>query len=52
MSPMMELATIVAVYIVAALAIVTVLLLLFHAIQDWFNGLDDIPKSDDHGQAD
>lgn len=52
MSPVMELATIVAVYIVAALATVTVLLLLFHAIQDWFNGLDDIPKSDDHGQAD
>jgi len=51
MTPMMELATIVAVYIVAALATVTVLLLLFHAIQDWFNGLDDIPKSDNHGKT-
>jgi hypothetical protein len=48
----MELAINVAVAIVGALATVTVILLLFHAIQDWFKGLDDIPKSDDHGKTD
>lgn len=41
----------IAVYIVGALAVVTVCMLVYHAITDWFNGLNDIPKSDDHGQA-
>ena len=52
MSFMMDLCVIVAVYIVGAVALVTVGLLTYHAISDWFKGLDDIPKSDDHGQAD
>lgn len=52
MSYVMDLCIIVAVYIVGAVALLTVALLVYHAIYDWFNGLDDIPKSDDHGQAD
>jgi hypothetical protein len=48
----MSLVMTVVVYIVGAIALVTVGLLTYHAISDWFKGLDDIPKSDDHGQAD
>jgi hypothetical protein len=48
----MSLLMTVVVYIVGAIALVTVGLLVYHAISDWFKGLDDIPKSDDHGQAD
>ena len=52
MSFMMDLCIIVAVYIVGAVALVTVGLLAYHAISDWFKGLDEIPKTDDDGQAD
>ena len=52
MTAMMDRTITVAVYIVSAVALVTVALLVYHAISDWFKGLDDIPKSDDHGQAD
>ena len=52
MSFMMDLCIIVAVYIVGAVALVTVALLAYHAISDWFKGLDEIPKTDDDGQAD
>ena len=52
MSFMMDLCVIVAVYIVGAVALVTVALLAYHAISDWFKGLDEIPKTDDDGQAD
>jgi hypothetical protein len=48
----MSLVMTVVVYIVGAIALVTVGMLVYHAISDWFKGLDDIPKSDDHGQAD
>ena len=48
----MSLLMTVVVYIVGAIALVTVGLLVYHAISDWFKGLDEIPKSDDHGQAD
>jgi hypothetical protein len=48
----MSLLMTVVVYIVGAIAFVTVGLLVYHAISDWFKGLDEIPKSDDHGQAD
>ena len=48
----MSLLMTVVVYIVGAIALVTVGLLVYHAISDWFKGLDDIPKTDDHGQAD
>ena len=51
MSFMMDLCIIVAVYIVGAVALVTVALLAYHAISDWFKGLDEIPKSDDNGQT-
>jgi hypothetical protein len=51
MSFMMDLCIIVAVYIVGAIALVTVALLAYHAISDWFKGLDEIPKSDDNGQT-
>jgi hypothetical protein len=39
------------VYIVGAIALVTVGMLVYHAISDWFKGLDEIPKSDEDGQA-
>ena len=52
MSFMMDLCIIVAVYIVGAVALVTVGLLVYHAISDWFKGLDEIPKTNDDGQAD
>lgn len=52
MSYVMDLCIIVAVYIVGAIALVTVALLAYHAISDWFKGLDEIPKSEDDGQAD
>ena len=52
MSFMMDLCIIVAVYIVGAVALVTVGLLVYHAISDWFKGLDEIPKTDDDGKAD
>lgn len=52
MTVMMDLTITIAVYIVGAVALLTVALLVYHAISDWFKGLDDIPKSDDHGQAD
>jgi hypothetical protein len=48
----MSLLMTVVVYIVGAIALVTVALLAYHTISDWFKGLDEIPKSDDHGQAD
>jgi hypothetical protein len=48
----MTLVMTVVVYIVGAIALVTVGLLTYHAISDWFKGLDEIPKSDDDGQAD
>jgi hypothetical protein len=48
----MSLLMTVVVYIVGAVALVTVGLLTYHAISDWFKGLDDIPKSEDDGQAD
>ena len=48
----MSLLMTVVVYIVGAIALVTVGLLTYHAISDWFKGLDEIPKSDDNGQAD
>ena len=48
----MSLLMTVVVYIVGAVALVTVGLLTYHAISDWFKGLDEIPKSDDDGQAD
>ena len=48
----MSLLMTVVVYIVGAIALVTVGLLVYHAISDWFKGLDEIPKSDDDGQAD
>ena len=48
----MSLVMTVVVYIVGAIALVTVGMLVYHAISDWFKGLDDIPKSDDHGQTD
>ena len=48
----MSLLMTVVVYIVGAIALVTVGLLTYHAISDWFKGLDEIPKSDDDGQAD
>ena len=40
----MSLVMTVVVYIVGAIALVTVGLLTYHAISDWFKGLDDIPK--------
>jgi hypothetical protein len=48
----MSLVMTVVVYIVGAIALVTVSILVYHAISDWFKGLDEIPKSDNHGQAD
>ena len=48
----MSLLMTVVVYIVGAVALVTVGMLVYHAISDWFKGLDEIPKSDDDGQAD
>ena len=48
----MSLLMTVVVYIVGAIALVTVGLLTYHAISDWFKGLDEIPKTDDDGQAD
>jgi hypothetical protein len=48
----MSLLMTVVVYIVGAIALVTVGLLVYHAISDWFKGLDEIPKSEDDGQAD
>ena len=48
----MSLVMTVVVYIVGAIALVTVGLLVYHAISDWFKGLDEIPKSEDDGQAD
>ena len=48
----MSLLMTVVVYIVGAVALVTVGLLTYHAISDWFKGLDEIPKSEDDGQAD
>jgi hypothetical protein len=48
----MSLVMTVVVYIVGAIALVTVGMLVYHAISDWFKGLDEIPKSDNHGQAD
>ena len=48
----MSLLMTVVVYIVGAVALVTVGLLVYHAISDWFKGLDEIPKSEDDGQAD
>ena len=47
----MSLVMIVVVYIVGAIALVTVGMLVYHAISDWFKGLDEIPKSDEDGQA-
>lgn len=52
MTLMMDFLIKIAVFVVAALAVVTVCMLVYHAITDWFKGLDDIPKSDDYGQAD
>jgi hypothetical protein len=47
----MSLIMTVVVYIVGAIALVTVGMLVYHAISDWFKGLDEIPKSDEDGQA-
>jgi len=48
----MSLVMTVVVYIVGAIALVTVGMLVYHAISDWFKGLDEIPKSDNNGQTD
>ena len=48
----MSLLMTVVVYIVGAVALVTVGMLVYYAISDWFKGLDEIPKTDDDGQAD
>jgi len=47
----MSLVMTVVVYIVGAIALVTVSMLVYHAISDWFKGLDEIPKSDNDGQT-